>query len=602
MLAWASSFAPILQRPLETAILEIKTRIQSGTSRAPARGAEHHRLFHFHSPFVWRPNYAAISSVLTALLFAASGTAAQPTSTPSGRTWQSDGSAVNVQKIHDRQASDGDTITVPTGTFSWTNKIFLTKAVTLQGNTTTDSTTGNCVDNTIILDNIPRGSGGGLINLGGNGGQRITGLTFQPGLPQMAFHGIICVTSGTTPDRIDHCHFHGIYRSPKIGVFCQNWGVIDHNVLDKQIANEGLVHFWPAARTDLGDSLFQTSAGFGTANFLFVEDNYMHGGCDIHAGGKICGRYNKLFNANFGAHGTGRTHHDGRGGRAYELYNNEYHFTASRTLDGADSGTIIMHDNVVYDHNASGIGLQVYRTFTSTGSPFHGADGANAWDYNVTESDGTHVDGHPPYVFDSGTWEAAGGSTLTDNDKHWTTNQWVGYSVRRPSDGAVSSIAANTDKVLTIHTVYSQGWAAGNAYEIHKVLRVLDQPGLGAGNAINRASPAWPNQVTEPCYSWNNINHNDSSHFNFTPSRGGGFTIVAGRDYFNDTPMPGYTPYTYPHPLTTSLSPPQPSAGVKLGSRHHFYKKEKNEAKKARRKKWGHAKENLANEMAQPNQ
>jgi hypothetical protein len=41
---------------------------------------------------------------------------------------------------------------------------------------------------------------------------------------------------------------------------------------------------------------------------------------------------------------------------------------------------------------------------------------------------------------------------------------------------------------------------------------------------------------------------------------------------------------------------------VKVGSRHHFYKKEKNEAKKARRKKWGHAKENLANEMTQPDQ
>ena len=27
-------------------------------------------------------------------------------------------------------------------------------------------------------------------------------------------------------------------------------------------------------------------------------------------------------------------------------------------------------------------------------------------------------------------------------------------------------------------------------------------------------------------------------------------TIVAGRDYFNNTPMPGYTLYTYPHQVT----------------------------------------------------
>lgn len=29
--------------------------------------------------------------------------------------------------------------------------------------------------------------------------------------------------------------------------------------------------------------------------------------------------------------------------------------------------------------------------------------------------------------------------------------------------------------------------------------------------------------------------------------------IKENRDYFNDTPMPGYTPYTYPHPLTKDL-------------------------------------------------
>src|SRR5439155_14254161 len=37
--------------------------------------------------------------------------------------------------------------------------------------------------------------------------------------------------------------------------------------------------------------------------------------------------------------------------------------------------------------------------------------------------------------------------------------------------------------------------------------------------------------------------------------------LQEGRDYFSDTPLPGYTPYTYPHPLVTGNNPtPTPTA------------------------------------------
>ena len=67
---------------------------------------------------------------------------------------------------------------------------------------------------------------------------------------------------------------------------------------------------------------------------------------------------------------------------------------------------------------------------------------------------------------------------------------------------------------------------------------------------------AWPHNALEPAYSWND---------KYTPT--GAFVDLVikdnnmnlqkqGRDYFNRTPMPGYTPYTYPHPLTSGLLPP----------------------------------------------
>src|SRR5215471_15979694 len=67
----------------------------------------------------------------------------------SGATvYQSDGSDTNVQAIHDTNAQDGDTITLPAGTFIWTTGVNLTKGITVRGQTTiTGAGTANCFSN-----------------------------------------------------------------------------------------------------------------------------------------------------------------------------------------------------------------------------------------------------------------------------------------------------------------------------------------------------------------------------------------------------------------------------------------------------------------------
>ena len=81
-----------------------------------------------------------------------------------------------------------------------------------------------------------------------------------------------------------------------------------------------------------------------------------------------------------------------------------------------------------------------------------------------------------------------------------------------------------------------------------------DQIGVGAG--------ALQHQTGQPSYFWNNtISVVINGACDPTQVSGGILHVVAGRDYFdNGTPMPGYTPYTYPHPLQnqtqTSVNPP----------------------------------------------
>jgi len=88
----------------------------------------------------------------------------------------------------------------------------------------------------------------------------------------------------------------------------------------------------------------------------------------------------------------------------------------------------------------------------------------------------------------------------------------------------------------------------------------LDQTGKGQGNMISGDTPspaAWPNQITDPTYVWNNkINGAVSNAVSHVPA-----VVALNRDLYNQA-RPGYTPYVYPHPLTSgsgsSNPPPAP--------------------------------------------
>jgi hypothetical protein len=210
---------------------------------------------------------------------------------------------------------------------------------------------------------------------------------------------------------------------------------------------------------------------------------------------------------------------------------------------------------------------------------------------------------------------------IHDSTKNWTPNQWVGYSIRNMNPTArcylkSSFVRSNTSNTITyaFYPTTDRGplivFNAGDAYDIHRVLAALDQPGRGKGDQISgrpvpinvvTGTKQWPHQIVEPSMSWNNI-HSPTGHV-YGFGNWNAPTCLPNRDFFNlgagfppDTTPSAvsshYTaaingvdyvgPFVYPHPLVTGQ--PAPSPTPTPTSRQHLHK-EKTGAKRSKKTK-----------------
>jgi hypothetical protein len=85
------------------------------------------------------------------------------------------------------------------------------------------------------------------------------------------------------------------------------------------------------------------------------------------------------------------------------------------------------------------------------------------------------------------------------------------------------------------------------------------QPGWGYSTGGTQAGTSGVFQDLEPIYLWNNTgggNYDSPGVPDYSPNECGASApssatyVQENREYYLDTPKPGYTPYTYPHPLT----------------------------------------------------
>jgi hypothetical protein len=454
-------------------------------------------------------------------------------------------------------AVNGDIVIIPAGTASWTRGLNITKAITIQG---------AGVGSTIIQDN----ASGQLIlwdySALSNARPRLTGIEFQDGgrsTTANAPAGIVRISGSNTNGsqfRMDHCKWGNLNGYI---VFDTVLGVVDHtSFVSGNHLNCIYIYGTHWNGGIYGDSSWTDPANFGSSNFLFFEDDDFHNNnatymsyiTDALNGARYVVRYSTVYNAFFTDHGTESGGRE-RGARAMEIYNNTFTGTnIGDAIGGSRSSRVVVHDNTVSGFiNGGKFTLGNWRNFYPF-TPWGGADGTNQWDKN-----------DPAGAFYTGTANGpnSGLSVTVSGSPGWTTNQWVGYTVRRTTNlGSSSSvtfswITGNNSNTLNYTNQGGYGgpgnltFANGDTVEIRKVTHALDQPGWGQGSLITGDPPnlpsGWNNQVSEPCYEWNN----GSVAF------GAGTGMHSG-DYVDGTALPGYTPYVHPHPLVSGQGSPAP--------------------------------------------
>lgn len=263
---------------------------------------------------------------------------------------------------------------------------------------------------------------------------------------------------------------------------------------------------------------------------------------------------------------------------------------------GAD-GTNVIDDNDTSDGEGTpgGAGDGVYESGTATGGGTHQlTDTGKSWT----------TDEWAGYVVKSvevtGTATAGSGTgTLEDTGASWTTDEWVGYTMKNTTTGRTGLITANTATTVTFgitpkpafstsdgYEISRMGgiesntattltflgnnsvnavdpdFSGGESYEIRLVTQSLDQAGAGSSLEFTGGNDFSPvanrSQTHDGIYEWGNSGfvtgtstYRDPANFH-----------TLGTDYYINTTRPGYTAFTYPHPLRGEGSSTATSATV----------------------------------------
>jgi hypothetical protein len=471
------------------------------------------------------------------------GTRADAACTGSGLVWNCSAGTTSSQVSSAlSSAADGATLTFAAGSYSWNSFVNFSNS---KGATLICASEGACnvsVSGTVLGMN-------GTLSGTNNHLYRVSGFVFNGGSAfVMWFYG-----PGTATNlRIDHNQFVN-QSTETVLFFGENYtvgyfyGVIDHNTLtnSRSIALAQII----------GSGNGAPPAGTrGTAKNLYFEDNTIAissmtnagvGCIDSWGGASIVWRHNKSTNCLVTSHGV--TH--GWGPVNWEVYANQIIVNSGTVRDcyrcfhHQGSGELLVFDNLftaASGKSSDAISLTHYRSATPSAAGYDIAgrcDGSQSIDgnrsgmqgYPCKRQPGRDVNGalQPIYVWNN-RWSDTGGLVAMDIENPWNASN--------PSVG--THVAANRD--------YFNAVSAGA--QTSPTSPFNGTSGMGFGTLANR-----PTTCTTGSEAGGGVGY-------FATNQGPQGTLY--RCSASNTWTVQYTPYTYPHPLTTggTTTTPPPSA------------------------------------------
>ena len=454
-------------------------------------------------------------------------------------------SQANVQSAVN-SAADGDTVMVPTGSCTWSNPVTLSNS---KGVSLICQAAGSCAitpsGDAIYME--PSGINNKLY--------RISGFKFQNNGSNVIieFGSATNATIGNL--RIDHNTFSNILneaiaiRLGAIESVQTYYGVIDHNTLTSA-GSTMLLHQITGSGNPGANST-------GTANNMFVEDNTITITTMTNTGlscsdswtGATVWRHNSTTNCMLASHGS---IHNG-GPWNWELYGNTFI---------AGSGSQTPNGYRLFHHQGSGEILAFNNTFTASASPkssdplevtyYRSATTADAGygdppgRCNGTKAiDGNRLPTSTYYGYPC--WHQPGRSfsgTLTP--MYSWNNKWSDTGGR--IDMLIENPWGSTNPGVEDHLKYNRDlFNAVGGVQTSPTSPFNGTTGMGFGTLANR-----PTTCSTALTDAADAGHGGVGYFaTDVGSQGTLYTCTA-----TNTWTVFYTPYTYPHPLTTGGTPP----------------------------------------------